>query len=80
MQDIQINEIKTSDFFGHKPRDPNRIEPMLAKLAELWKKAPDLRLGQFLLNSVPKEIQLYFIEDEDLLSKLETMYREADKE
>lgn len=29
-------------------RDPNRIEPLLAKLGEAWKKCPDLRFGQFI--------------------------------
>ena len=31
-------------------RDPNRIEPLLAKVAEAWKKYPDLRFGQFMCN------------------------------
>lgn len=29
-------------------RDPNRIEPLLEKLAEAWRKYPDQRFGQFL--------------------------------
>lgn len=29
-------------------RDPNRIDPLLAKLGEAWKKNPDLRFGQFM--------------------------------
>lgn len=29
-------------------RDPNRIDPLLAKLGEAWKKHPDLRFGQFI--------------------------------
>jgi hypothetical protein len=53
---------------------------MLAKIAELWKKTPQLRLGQLLGNCVSKEIQLYYIEDEDLLTRLEAMYHEADKD
>ena len=31
-------------------RDPNRIEPLLAKVAAAWKKHPDLRFGQFMIN------------------------------
>lgn len=61
-------------------RDPNRITPMLAKVEKLWKKVPQLRLGQFLGNCVKSEIQLYHLEDEALLEKLEVMYRDADKD
>lgn len=31
-------------------RDPNRIDPLLAKLSEAWKKYPDQRFGQFVTN------------------------------
>lgn len=31
-------------------RDPNRIDPLLAKLGEAWKKCPDQRFGQFMTN------------------------------
>lgn len=31
-------------------RDPKRIDRILEKLGELWKKVPDQRLGQLLFN------------------------------
>ena len=31
-------------------RDPKRIDPLLAKLGEAWKKCPDQRFGQFVTN------------------------------
>lgn len=31
-------------------RDPNRIDPLLSKLGEAWKKHPDQRFGQFMSN------------------------------
>ena len=31
-------------------RDINRIDPLLAKLGEAWKKTPDQRFGQFMYN------------------------------
>lgn len=31
-------------------RDINRIDPLLAKLGEAWKKVPDQRFGQFMYN------------------------------
>lgn len=61
-------------------RNPDRIPLMLAKIKELWEKAPQLRLGQLLGNCVSKEIQLYYMEDDVLLEKLEAMYAEADEE
>lgn len=66
--------------FPHEPRDPDRITPMLAKIEKLWKKSPHLRLGQLIGNCVHEEIQLYYMEDDVLLAKLEAMYAEADKE
>lgn len=31
-------------------RNPERIDPLLAKLGEAWKKYPDQRFGQFMAN------------------------------
>lgn len=66
--------------FLQQPRDPDRITPMLARIEELWKKAPQLRLGQLLGNCAKTETQLYYMEDDVLLTKLEAMYAEADEE
>ena len=33
-------------------RDPARIDEILADLAAVWRKSPDLRLGQLLVNLV----------------------------
>ena len=60
--------------------DPNRIDPMLAKIKELWEKVPDLRLGQFLGNCAKSDLKLYYIEDDKLLEKLENMYSQADRD
>jgi uncharacterized protein YihD (DUF1040 family) len=35
---------------GLKPRDPKRIPEVLDALKKIWKKYPDQRLGQLLLN------------------------------
>jgi len=34
-------------------RDPERIEPMLELLAQVWRQNPDLRLAQILVNAIP---------------------------
>ncbi len=66
--------------FLQDPRDPDRITPMLARIEELWKKSPQLRLGQLLGNCAKAEVQLYYMEDDVLLERLEAMYAEADTE
>ncbi len=72
--------MNSKDFFHRSPRDPERITPMLAKIEEIWKKVPQLRLGQLIGNCVREEIKLYYMEDDVLLEKLEAMYAEVDKE
>ena len=54
-------------------RDVNRIEPTLARIGEIWKKYPDLRLGQLILNLGREEV-LYYLEDKDLVEALENFY------
>ena len=54
-------------------RDINRIDPMLKRIGEIWKKYPDLRLGQLIKNA-SFDSNLYYIEDEDLIDKIEEFY------
>lgn len=49
-------------------RDPARIDPLLARLAETWKRYPDLRLGQLVCNVGARAL---FLEDEPLLAAIE---------
>ena len=35
------------------PRDPARIDPILARLRAAWHRSPDLRLGQLIVGSIP---------------------------
>lgn len=55
-------------------RNPKRIPKVLKEIEKVWKKYPDLRLGQLILNSCG-EPPLYCIEDEDLINLL----KETDK-
>lgn len=56
-------------------RNPNRIEPFMKELAEIWKKsASDMRFTQFIMN-VLGEIQsrhgdCFFLEDENFMEYL----------
>ena len=46
------------------PREPERIERILAVIKEIWQRFPDLRLGQLLNNAVPElETNLFYTED-----------------
>ena len=51
-------------------RDAKRIDKILKIIAEVWKKNPDLRLGQLLLDAVNFSY-LYYIEDEQLTEELQ---------
>ena len=52
-------------------RDPNRIEPMLALIREIWYETPDLRLTQIIMNALKMTSDPYYIEDEKLKKALE---------
>jgi len=55
-------------------RDPKRIDKIIKKLQELWKRHPDWRFTQLLLNIVEiKSPALFYMEDEQLLEKIEEM-------
>lgn len=51
-------------------RDKARIEPTLAAVQAAWIAAPDLRLGQLLLNAMRPSEDLYYMEDDMLLKRL----------
>jgi len=54
-------------------RDPKRIKKILDKIEEIWKKDTNLRLTQLIGNCFEPG-DLYHIEDDKLLEKLEKAY------
>ena len=54
-------------------RDSNRIDRILNEIRIIWKKCPDLRLGQLILNAID-DPALYYIEDEELVKLLKQTY------
>jgi len=56
-------------------RDPNRIEPMLQLIREVWYKTPDLRLTQLIMNALRSNQDPYYVEDERLKEALEDCSR-----
>jgi hypothetical protein len=56
-------------------RDPERIEPFLQQLKELWLQVPDWRFGQLVENVVIDISMLWGMEDSDFLTLLERFKR-----
>lgn len=53
-------------------RDPNRIDPLLRSIKEIWSKYPDLRLLQLLTNvTYSEKCDQFYVEDDRLLELLE---------
>lgn len=59
-------------------RDPERIEPFLETIKKIWKENPDLRFGQLIENAIRAEY-LYYIEDDQALRALLSVYMPTDK-
>lgn len=51
-------------------RDPNRIDPILAKLREAWFLYPDMRLGQLLVSCCQKS-EIFGVEDDVMSDNLD---------
>ena len=59
-------------------RDPDRINIVLEEIRRIWLHDPDLRLGQLLMVAVrPKDScpELFYIEEKDLMKRLEEYSR-----
>lgn len=53
-------------------RDPNRLEPLYNKIAQLHKMVPDQRISQFLINVLSEfKIDPFYLEDNEFVEKLE---------
>ena len=54
-------------------RNPKRIKNILRNIEVIWEKYPQLRLGQLLMNA-DSYGTLYYLEDEELIRKLQGFY------
>ena len=54
-------------------RNPKRISKILKELEEIWKRNPDLRLMQLIVNVFGEE-NLYYLEEDELISNLKDFY------
>lgn len=58
-------------------RDPDRIDPVLQTVRELWAMHPDQRLGQLLYNyGFVDTVHPFYVEDEVLVEQLEKAIRD----
>ena len=55
-------------------RDAGRIDKVLTKIRKIWKQYPDLRFMQLLGNVLPAGLDPYYVEDDELLKKLDIEY------
>ncbi len=61
-----------SNSIKNRAESPEQKAEVLRKILDCWQnQMPSLRLGQMLLNLVDKENQLWLIEDEMLVERLE---------
>lgn len=54
-------------------RNPDRIDKVLNTISKVWKKYPDLRLGQLIINVIPED-KIYNVEDDILENKIKERY------
>jgi hypothetical protein len=58
-------------FMRGQPRDPERINQILAAIGEVWHAHPDMRLAQLVVNLLdPKPNAMFYIEDDVLAERL----------
>ena len=64
-------------------RDKHRIEPFLIEFGELWKKYPDLRFGQLVMNlqaTISKNPDPFYTEDDQMLQAIHSFGAKSDQE
>ena len=52
-------------------RDPDRIFPLMTKLAGIWSKTPDLRFGQLIENIIGDGKLIWYLEDDNFETLLD---------
>jgi uncharacterized protein YihD (DUF1040 family) len=76
-REIQDDFLKAEK--GMIMRDPKRITKLLKLFAKIWSRYPDMRLCQMIVNAVPNDSVLYYLEDDELIKILESFYSMKEK-
>jgi len=58
-------------------RDPDRIDKYLDDLKRVWKKYPDVRLMQLLMNVTGDGPNVYYLEDNTVIEAVTKYYEEV---
>lgn len=62
-------------------RDPERIDRILDKLGQVWKRQPDLRLGQLIIDLHPRGDfacpEVFHVEDDSLECQIDRFLKEG---
>ena len=56
-------------------RNPARINLMLDMVRTAWRRNPDLRLAQLIMNCAEEGEDIYHVEDAELFRRLDKMHR-----
>ncbi len=55
-------------------RNPDRIDPFLERLSKAWKRVPDWRFGQLMVNiSRSMDRDMFFPEDDEMIDFIEKL-------
>jgi uncharacterized protein YihD (DUF1040 family) len=77
----ELPGIIASEIKNTTRRDPARIDRVVEKLRVAWKKNPDWRLGQLLVNIAPaSEKKLFFIEDDAIETAISGIIAEEERD
>ena len=68
---LDKRSLETIRKMFERENTPERIQQFLEAIAAVWKEQPESRFGQLVLSVVPNERDLYFIEEEAFLEKLQ---------
>lgn len=60
-------------------RNPDRIDPFLKELGEYWKKVPDWRFGQLIVNVLGVSAKdPFFLEEKETLEVFEKYFKDGE--
>jgi hypothetical protein len=65
-------------FLKKGRRSPCRIPKVLKKVRRIWKRHPDLRLGQLICNACGTR-DPYYMEDDELVRRMRRLYLNSDR-
>lgn len=71
-----LDQVKEEGFAKSKARTEEYIKTVLKQVEEIWIKVPHLRLGQLLGNCTVSELSTYYVEDDVLLKKMDSIYND----